>query len=49
MWAEGQERWLAVSTRCDLGTAEESGHDIHVDQPELAAAAIGRVTVQAAA
>ncbi len=49
VWAEGQEKWLAVSDDSRLSTAEESGHYIHVDQPELAVEAVRRVTDQAAA
>ncbi|CAL9422418.1 alpha/beta fold hydrolase [Nocardiopsis dassonvillei] len=49
VWAEGQERWLQVSGESRLSTAEESGHHIHVDQPELAVEAIRRVTDRAAA
>ena len=49
VWAEGQEKWLAVSSSSELSTAEESGHYIHTDQPDLAVEAIRRVTDQAAA
>lgn len=48
VWGEGQEKWSAVSTSSRLSTAEESGHYIHVDQPEIAIEAIQRVTDQAA-
>ncbi|PJE96812.1 alpha/beta hydrolase [Streptomyces carminius] len=47
-WAEGQRKWLAVSGDSRLSTAEKSGHYIHVDQPDVAAEAIERVTAQAA-
>jgi pimeloyl-ACP methyl ester carboxylesterase len=47
-WADGQEKWLDLSSRSVLGTAEESGHYIHVDRPDVAAEAIRRVTEQAA-
>lgn len=49
VWAEGQEKWSAVSSSSQLSTAEESGHYIHVDQPGFAVEAIQRVTDQAAA
>lgn len=49
VWAEGQEQWAAVSDNSELSTAEEAGHYIHVDQPEIAVEAIRRVTDQAAA
>jgi pimeloyl-ACP methyl ester carboxylesterase len=49
VWSEGQEKWLELSTASELGTAQESGHYIHTDQPELAVEAVLRVTDQAAA
>ncbi|MFJ9557943.1 alpha/beta fold hydrolase [Nocardiopsis sp. NPDC101807] len=49
VWAEGQEKWSGVSGLSELSTAEESGHYIHVDQPEIAVEAVRRVTDQAAA
>ncbi|MFC4565514.1 alpha/beta fold hydrolase [Nocardiopsis mangrovi] len=49
VWAEGQEKWLEVSSDSRLSTAGESGHYIHVDQPDIAIEAIQRVTDQAAA
>jgi pimeloyl-ACP methyl ester carboxylesterase len=49
VWAEGQEQWLAVSSDSRSITAEESGHYIHVDQPEVAVEAIRRVADEAAA
>ncbi|MBV2366800.1 alpha/beta hydrolase [Streptomonospora sp. NEAU-YY374] len=42
-WAEGQERWPAVSTDSRLRTAEGAGHHIHVDRPAIAADAVGDV------
>lgn len=48
-WTEGQERWLELSSASELLTAQESGHYIHVDQPDLAVEAIERVTEQASA
>ncbi|MEO3753722.1 alpha/beta hydrolase [Streptomyces sp. B6B3] len=47
-WVAGQEAWLAVSTNSELSTAENSGHYIHVDEPEIAVEAIETVTSQAA-
>ncbi|WP_443076766.1 hypothetical protein [Streptomyces sp. TRM 70361] len=47
-WAEGQRKWLAVSSDSRLSTAERSGHYIHVDQPGVAVEAVQRVTSQAA-
>ncbi|MDA3646872.1 alpha/beta hydrolase [Saccharopolyspora indica] len=48
IWAEGQRKWLALSTRSTLVTATESGHYVYRDEPELAVQAIERVTMQAA-
>ncbi|GAA1089481.1 alpha/beta fold hydrolase [Nocardiopsis composta] len=48
VWAEGQEKWRGLSSGSRLVTAEESGHYIHVDQPEIAVEAVRRVTGQAA-
>lgn len=48
VWTEGQEKWLEISTAGRLSVAEESGHYIHVDQPEVALGAIRTVTDQAA-
>ncbi|APU13562.1 MULTISPECIES: alpha/beta fold hydrolase [Actinoalloteichus] len=42
-WAEGQEKWLAVSSNSTLSTAENSGHEIYLDEPEVAVEAIRRV------
>ncbi|MEU3271102.1 alpha/beta fold hydrolase [Saccharomonospora sp. NPDC006951] len=47
-WAEGQKKWLAVSSRSNLSTAENSEHHIYLDEPGLAVAAIQRVTDEAA-
>ncbi|MDA2813570.1 alpha/beta hydrolase [Nocardiopsis sp. RSe5-2] len=49
VWTEGQEKWLEVSENSELSTAEESGHYIHVDQPDVALEAVRRVTDEAAA
>lgn len=48
-WTEGQNKWLAVSSRSGQGTAEKSGHDIHLEQPDFAAKAVERVVTQVAA
>lgn len=47
-WTEGQNKWLKLSSRSNLSTAEESGHHIYVDQPDLAAEKV-RDVVSAAA
>ena len=48
-WTEGQHKWLAISSRSAQGTAEKSGHDIHLEQPDFAAKAVERVVTQVAA
>ncbi|GAA0506122.1 alpha/beta hydrolase [Saccharopolyspora subtropica] len=48
IWAEGQRKWLALSSRSTLVTATRSGHYIYRDEPDLAIQAIERVTTQAA-
>lgn len=47
-WAEGQKKWLALSSNSTLSTATNSEHYIYVDQPDLALQAIQRVALQAA-
>lgn len=47
-WSEGQRKWLAISGGSKLSTAKNSEHYIYVDEPEVAAQAIQRVTAQAA-
>ncbi|MFE2046403.1 alpha/beta fold hydrolase [Streptomyces sp. NPDC059477] len=47
-WSEGQRKWLAISSDSELSTAENSGHYIHVDEPDVAVAAIQRVVSKAA-
>jgi hypothetical protein len=42
-WAEGQRKWLAVSSRSTLSTAANSEHYIYVDEPAVAVEAIRRV------
>lgn len=47
-WLGGQRKWLALSERSELSTAENSEHYIYRDEPEVAVRAIRRVTAQAA-
>ncbi|HWO61009.1 MAG TPA: hypothetical protein VNO31_13365 [Umezawaea sp.] len=46
-WSDGQRAWLGVSCRSTPSTAGESGHYVHVDQPDLAARAVRRVVSRA--
>jgi pimeloyl-ACP methyl ester carboxylesterase len=46
-WAEGQRKWLAVSSRGNLSIAANSEHYIYVDEPDLAVRAIQRVAAEA--
>jgi pimeloyl-ACP methyl ester carboxylesterase len=46
-WTKGQRDWLNLSGDSDLSTAEDSGHYIYVDTPEIAIEAIETVTSQA--
>jgi thioesterase domain-containing protein len=46
LWADGQRKWLALSSRSNLSTATGSGHDIYVDEPALVVEAIQRVASQ---
>ena len=46
-WAEGQRKWLAISSRGNLSTAVDSEHYIYVDEPDLAVRAIQRVAAEA--
>ncbi|MEU3052000.1 alpha/beta fold hydrolase [Streptomyces griseus] len=48
MWSAGQQKWRLLSGNSKLSTAPGSGHYIHVDRPDLATAAIRRVTAEAA-
>ncbi|MEV4320482.1 hypothetical protein [Actinocrispum sp. NPDC049592] len=48
-WADGQRKWLGLSSRSALSTAATSGHYIYVDQPDVAVQAIQRVIAQAGA
>ncbi|MFW6695677.1 alpha/beta fold hydrolase [Streptomyces sp. MAR4 CNX-425] len=47
-WLAGQRKWLALSERSSLSTAENSGHHIYADEPDVAVRAIRRVTSRAA-
>ncbi|WP_460404073.1 alpha/beta fold hydrolase [Actinophytocola sediminis] len=47
IWSEGQEKWLALSSRSKLSVAERSTHYIYVDQPEIVVEAVQRVAEQA--
>lgn len=47
-WAEGQRKWLAISSRSNLSTATDSEHYIYLDQPDLAVRAIQRIAEEAA-
>lgn len=46
-WAEGQRKWLALSSRSNLSTATNSEHYIYVDEPDLAVRTIQRVADEA--
>jgi pimeloyl-ACP methyl ester carboxylesterase len=35
LWAEGVERWAALSSSSSIVSVEETGHHIEVDQPEV--------------
>lgn len=47
-WSQGQQKWLAVSSRSNLSTATDSEHYIYLDQPDLAVRAIQRIAEEAA-
>jgi pimeloyl-ACP methyl ester carboxylesterase len=34
-WAAGMERWAALSSSSTIVSVDDSGHDIHVDQPQV--------------
>nr|WP_255671610.1 alpha/beta hydrolase [Glycomyces amatae] len=46
-WTKGQNDWLNVSTDSRLDTAEDSGHYIYVDAPDLALEAVADVASRA--
>ncbi|WP_419998001.1 alpha/beta fold hydrolase [Streptomyces boninensis] len=48
-WEDGQRKWLALSGRSALGTAQKSEHYIYLDEPDAAVTAILQVTAQAPA
>ncbi|MBK1789211.1 alpha/beta fold hydrolase [Prauserella cavernicola] len=47
-WADGQEKWLALSSNSNLSSAANSEHYIHVDEPDVAIDAIQRVVSESA-
>ena len=34
LWAQGEERWAGLSSRSRVVTVDDTGHDIHIDQPQ---------------
>ena len=42
-WAQLQSRLAALSPRGKMVVAEQSGHDIHLEQPELVIGAVREV------
>ena len=34
LWASGEERWAGLSSSSKVVTVEDTGHDIHIDQPQ---------------
>lgn len=48
-WSDGQKAWLGLSTDSELSTADESGHYIHLEAPDLAVEAVLDVTSRASA
>jgi len=34
LWAAGQQRWAALSSSSKVVTVDDTGHDIHIDQPQ---------------
>jgi thioesterase domain-containing protein len=47
-WAEGQQKWLALSTNSNLSTATNSEHYVYLDEPDVAVQAIQRVASKVA-
>lgn len=43
LWAAGQERWAARSSSSKVITVEDTGHDIHLDQPQQVLAEVLRL------
>lgn len=46
-WADGEDKWLDLSSRSNPVTATASGHYIYVDQPDVAVQAVRSVTTEA--
>lgn len=34
LWADGQQRWAELSSASKVVTVDDTGHDIHIDQPK---------------
>ncbi|WP_260194503.1 alpha/beta fold hydrolase [Actinophytocola gossypii] len=47
-WADGQRKWLALSSDSNLSTAEGSGHHVYRDAPDLVVEKIQKVAGQVA-
>lgn len=45
-WAELQEELAGLSTNSSLIVADDAGHDVHLDQPDLVAKAIQQIVTQ---
>jgi len=43
LWAAGQERWAARSSSSRVVTVDDTGHDIHLDQPQQVLAEVLRL------
>jgi pimeloyl-ACP methyl ester carboxylesterase len=43
LWAAGQERWAALSSSSKVVTVEDTGHDIHIAQPQQVLAEVSRL------
>lgn len=35
LWAEGEQRWARLSTASKVVTVDHTGHNIHIDQPQV--------------
>lgn len=46
-WAAGEQKWLGLSSNSKISVADKSDHYIYVNQPDLAAQVINRVTDEA--
>jgi pimeloyl-ACP methyl ester carboxylesterase len=40
LWADGQQRWAGLSSSSKVVTVDNTGHDIHIDQPQTVLDAI---------